>query len=155
MLSQAKSWSFKRRGRSYWGVFRIHSRPECSFSVTDHEKPHEKPSVVHTFYSLPSATTSFDTHTLPFGWRWSPYLAHQTLHTILQPIFSLASPSWFYIDACLLHKPTLTNSHSFTTPHSFSLPRVSSSAPNPDSFLPSPSPGLAKSFPPTMASPSH
>ena len=68
--------------------------------------PHE---VKGQFYGYLRPFT-FSTRRLPFGWTYSPILAHATIAHYLQPIFRLTSHYWQYLDATSgAYRPPLPN----------------------------------------------
>jgi len=52
--------------------------------------------------SIPHGEYSFVSCSLPFGWSWSPYIAQNTVESILRPITYLLPMIWVYIDDVLL-----------------------------------------------------
>ena len=52
--------------------------------------------------SIPHGEYSFVSCSLPFGWSWSPYIAQNTVESILRPITYLLPMIWVYVDDVLL-----------------------------------------------------
>ena len=60
------------------------------------------PSQVRGSFVLQSPTGPLCTRQLPFGWSWSPFLAHTYIHDLLRPLRLLLPSTRQYIDDILL-----------------------------------------------------
>ena len=68
-----------------------------SLSIPDH---------VTGSFVLCAGTQFYHTRRLPFGWRWSPFLAQETLRRVLQPVsVMLGALLWQFVDDVLFASP--------------------------------------------------
>ena len=65
----------------------------------------EIPAAVRGSFLFQSPLGNLSTRRLPFGWSWSPLLAHSFIKQLLSPLQHLLHTYWQYIDDLLLAHP--------------------------------------------------